>query len=242
MAAWSALERLRGTGGRPPVLLSCEHASNELPPGWAWPEKDAWIVETHWAFDPGAAAMTRALAAALGAPATLSRFSRLVIDPNRPLYSDTLIRKTAEGRAIELNRAVHETEVMKRITTCWLPYHEALDEMVGGTPEVDLLSMHTFTPVYEGAVRQVEIGVLFDADEAWAERWYQALLPSGLRVERNEPWSGRGGFMYSAQEAAIRHGRRAIELEIRQDIAGDPEQSARLVALIAQVAREVSAR
>ncbi len=66
-------------------LVTCDHASNAVP---AWigggtlglpPEEMA----RHIALDPGAAGVTRALAAALDSPALLSTFSRLVIDPNR---------------------------------------------------------------------------------------------------------------------------------------------------------------
>ncbi|HMV68084.1 MAG TPA: N-formylglutamate amidohydrolase [Myxococcota bacterium] len=237
MSSWAPVQRI--VAAPPAVLLSCEHASNELPPGYAWPEEDAWITSTHWAWDPGAADMTRAIAARLRAPAVLSRFSRLVIDPNRPLDSDTLVRGVAEGREIALNRGVTAEEVAARVALCWRPYHAELDVMVAAHPGVDLLSMHSFTPVYEGAVRRTEVGVLFDDDEAWAEAWFDGLQASGLRVARNDPWSGRGGFMYSAQEVARRYGRRAIELEIRQDLACDPEVSGRLVRLIAEVAERV---
>ena len=30
-----------------PVLLTCEHASAALPPGYAWGE-DSWLAEMHW--------------------------------------------------------------------------------------------------------------------------------------------------------------------------------------------------
>lgn len=239
MSGWKAWERVEGRASRPPVLLTCEHASNELPPGYTWPEEDAWIVGMHWAFDLGIADMTRALAAELGAPATLSCFSRLLIDPNRPLDSDTLVRRVADGREIAFNRELNEAEVAARVERCWRPYHETLDAMVAAWPGVDLLSMHSFTPNYEGAVRSTEIGVLFDLDEPWAERWYLGLQGAGFRVARNDPWSGKGGFMYSVQEAAVQHGRRAIELEVRQDLTCDPAQSARIVKLIAEVARSL---
>ena len=66
-------------------MLTCDHACNAVP-DWVnggtlgLPEAD---MGRHIAHDIGAAGLTRALAAELAAPAILSRFSRLVIDPNQ---------------------------------------------------------------------------------------------------------------------------------------------------------------
>jgi len=65
------------------ILILCDHASNAVPPDLGdlgLPEAE---FERHIAYDIGAAAVTRSLARRLGAPAILTRFSRLVIDPNR---------------------------------------------------------------------------------------------------------------------------------------------------------------
>src|SRR5690606_18998130 len=85
-----AVEWIAASGSQPAVVLTCEHASERLPSPYAWPTGDARLVGTHWAFDLGIAPFARALAAELGAPAVLSRFSRLLVDPNRPLDAPTL--------------------------------------------------------------------------------------------------------------------------------------------------------
>ena len=81
-------------GGDPTagVVLSAEHAFNLLPSGWTWPAEDAWICQTHWAFDLGVEDIVRAMAAHLGAPAVLACYSRLLADPNRIASSDMLFR------------------------------------------------------------------------------------------------------------------------------------------------------
>jgi predicted N-formylglutamate amidohydrolase len=221
----------------PPLLLTCEHASNALPDegqpsGWAWPDADRRLVDDHWAWDPGAATLTRALCERIGAPAVLSRFSRLLVDPNRPLDSETLFRDVADGLTVELNRHVTSADRERRLQRCYLPYHAAVDAMVQRHPGVPLLSMHTFTPVYEGQPRAVELGVLFDDDEAWALRWFEALRGHGYDVRLNEPWSGRLGLMYSVQGHARRWGRRCMELEVRQDHATDAVHVERVVGLL----------
>lgn len=225
--------------GAPGLVLSCEHASNALPDGWSWPAEDRWVIETHWAWDIGAAEITRGLAARLGAPAILSRFSRLLVDPNREPDSPTLIREVAEGRVVHLNRDLSPAERDRRLDALYRPYHEAFDRLVADH-DGPVLSIHTFTPVYEGGPpREVEIGVLFDRHEEPAVRLERAIATSGMRTALNEPYSGRHGLIFACQSHADRHGRVALELEIRQDLAGDPARRPEIVAVLAEAVRAV---
>ncbi|MEQ9320232.1 MAG: N-formylglutamate amidohydrolase, partial [Polyangiaceae bacterium] len=99
-----------------PLVLTCEHASAELPDPWSWPVGDEWLTRTHWAVDLGAEELTRELAEAMGAGAAICGFSRLLIDPNRPLGSPELIRTTAEGRVVSFNASVDAEERARRVT------------------------------------------------------------------------------------------------------------------------------
>ena len=87
------------------IFLTCEHASQEIPSAFGkWPEEDNWIVGQHWSVDIGAEILTRELSSRLKANAIVAKFSRLLCDCNRPLDSETLFRKTAEGKQIHLNQ------------------------------------------------------------------------------------------------------------------------------------------
>jgi predicted N-formylglutamate amidohydrolase len=216
------------------AFLTCEHASQDLPPPFRWPDEDAWLRGTHWAYDLGAAALTRELAAELGAGAVLSRFSRLLIDPNRSEDAPDLFRATAEGRAVFLNRDIGDGERSQRLAMA-RAYHAAIDEALQSDAAPVVLSIHTFTPLYEGAPRSVEVGVLFDQEELLAEKVRAALAQSGFQALLNEPYSGRLGLIYSADRHARRHGRRALELELRQDLACDEAARARVVAALREV-------
>jgi len=227
-----AFEAIEGAADAP-VFLTCEHASERLPAGWSWPARDRRLVGTHWAFDPGAAELTAELAAALRAPAVLSRFSRLLVDPNRPADSDTLFRAEAEGEPVELNRDLSDAERRTRLERFHRPYHEAIDQRLAGHGAEVVFSIHTFTPIYEGQVRQVEVGVLFDTQEALAVALAERIARAGFRTALNEPWSGRAGLIYAAERHAGAHGRKALELEVRQDLAVRPEVRTRLVEVLA---------
>lgn len=228
--AWEALEGEIDA----PVFLTCEHASQRLPAGWSWPERDRRLVGTHWAYDLGAAEIARELAAALRAPAVLSRFTRLLADPNRAEEDDSLFRTRADGEPVELNLRIDDDDRRRRLEGYHRPYHRAIDERLGAHRAEILFSIHTFTPVYEGQVRRVEVGVLFDTQERLACDLARAIADAGFVTALNEPWSGREGLIYAAERHAGAHGRRALELEVRQDLAVSAEVRSRLVPVLAR--------
>ncbi|MCA9605070.1 MAG: N-formylglutamate amidohydrolase [Myxococcales bacterium] len=222
-----AVEVVEGDGA---ILLTCEHATERMPEGWSWPDEDLRLVGTHWAYDLGARDLVLELAGRMGVGAVLSRFTRLVIDANRSETSPTLFLRRAEGLPVHLNTALmNDAEAERRIETLLRPYHAALDERVGASGAGTLFSIHSFTPVYEGQIRTLEVGVLFDREEALAHRMAAALADAGMRVALNEPYSGLNGMMYSVDHHAQKHGRRGVELEVRQDLAVNPTFRARLL-------------
>lgn len=215
------------------LVLSCEHADNRLPASWAWTDEDAWIRETHWAYDIGAARLTREIASLAKAPAVLAKFSRLLIDPNRPLASDTLIRETAEGRGVHLNRSVDDRDRTERVAY-WEAYHAAFSEMARAPACEVIFAVHSFTDSYEGSVRDFEIGVLFDRDEDLG-RELAASISEVASTRLNEPYSGKAGLIYAAQRHADTHGRQAVEIEVRQDRILDPSFRHRLAQAVTRV-------
>ncbi len=233
-----AYELVGQTASTAALVITCEHASQRLPERYCWPESDRWVVDTHWAFDLGAAALAEQLAIGLNTVAVLSRYTRLLIDPNRPVDSPTLCLGRAEGRSIELNRGVTQVERQGRIERYYQPYHDAVDRAVVASPASTVLAMHTFTSVYEGQRRSFEVGVLFDREETLALRLAEHICAAGPTVRLNEPYSGKGGYIYSVDLHAQRHGRRAMEIEVRQDRATDPDFQRVLVGCLSRFAWE----
>lgn len=230
---WSeAAEEIEGDlDGR--LVFTCEHASNALPDPWTWPEADRWLVDTHWASDIGAGAFTRRVARLMNAPAVLSRFSRLLIDPNRALDSDTLFRQNADGHQVQLNESLLEAERQQRIERFYQPYHAAVSAMVARSRGDTVFSIHSFTDNYEGDARVLELGVLFDDDEEAAYRLIRHLERAGFHVLANEPWSGKGGLAYSPVRHAKEFGWCALEIEARQDLIVQEPFAARLAEALA---------
>lgn len=225
-----------------PVFITCEHASERLFEPYVLAGRDARLVGTHWAFDPGAAELTRELAAALDAPAVLARFSRLIVDPNRPEDSPTLLRDIADDEPVHLNLHVKPDDRAARIARFHAPFHRAIDLGVARCAAPLIFPVHTFTDDYQGEKRSMELGVLFDTEDELAESLRFALASAGFVVAMNEPWSGKDGLIYSGERHARAHGRRVLELETRQDRAIDAAFRARLVPVLARFLRESRSR
>lgn len=219
------------------IVLTCEHAGRDLPEPWTWPEADTRLIGTHWASDIGSGAFTERLATLTAAPAVMSNFTRLLVDPNRPLHSDTLFRAEADGEPVWLNASIDAHERERRIEHYYRPYHAAVDAMVRVSRAEIVLGIHTFTANYEGEARALEVGVLFDDEDALGESLVAHLRQAGFVAAPNEPYSGKEGLAYSPVRHAREFNRRALEIEARQDLIVDDAFAGRLAAALASFLR-----
>ena len=80
-------------------LITCEHASNNIHNYNIGNQKN--FLNTHWGYDIGAKEMGLELSQKAKLLSIYSNFSRLILDPNRSLLSQTLIRRYVE-KNIEL--------------------------------------------------------------------------------------------------------------------------------------------
>eukprot|EP00743_Colponemidia_sp_Colp-15_P009756 GILK01010681.1.p1 GENE.GILK01010681.1~~GILK01010681.1.p1 ORF type:complete len:302 (-),score=10.51 GILK01010681.1:2-874(-) len=232
-------DRTKPLGGK--VLITCEHASDRLPKPYRWSEKDKRLIGTHWSCDLGAKEFAQELAEAVGSMAVLSRFSRLLIDPNRPLASNTLMRDVADGQIVELNEEVTSADHDWRIWRYYLPYHLALGQAAKETDPSLILAIHSYTSNYEGDIRDFELGVLCTTQDALAKDIATAYKESRFNVRINEPWSGKEGFMYAADSLAVAGGpgqRKAVMLELRNDKAQDPVWRKRAIEVLLRIISE----
>jgi predicted N-formylglutamate amidohydrolase len=222
------------------VLLLCDHASNAMPPALDSLGLPPAQLERHIAYDIGAAEMTRAMASALGAPAVLSTFSRLLIDPNRGLDDPTLVMRLSDGAIVPGNRYLDQDGIAERIARYYKPYDAAITASIeaalaAGHPPA-IVSLHSFTPFWKNAARPWHVGVLWDGDGALSKLLIAALQAQGdLIVGDNEPYSG-GLPGDTIDRHALRRGLPDTLIEVRQDlIASDAtarDWGARLARLL----------
>jgi predicted N-formylglutamate amidohydrolase len=215
----NAFEAIAGTANSP-LLFLCDHASNRLPQGGLG--LDPHLLATHIAHDIGAAALTRALAKAYGAPALLGGWSRLLIDLNRGADDPTLVMKLSDGSIIpgnvSGNRDSDAAEVARRIAAYHAPYHVAIGaELDRMGPAATIVSLHSFTPSWKGRPRPWDVGILYDRDTRLSAPLMVRLAEAGFCVGDNEPYTGalEGDTLY--QHGTLR-GLPHVLIEIRQDL------------------------
>lgn len=197
-----------------PLVLTCEHASCEIPSDYGALGLTAARVEDHIGWDVGAAQVTEELAAQFGAPAVLSAVSRLVIDCNRDLRDHDLVVERSDGTVVPGNLGLAPRERDRRVDRFYAPYHAAVDRTIEQHGPALLLSVHSFTPLLAGRRREFDAGVLFVEHTDHAERFGLALAATGLAVRYNEPYSGYDGLIFSAQKHGRRHGIPYLEIEL----------------------------
>ena len=104
--------------------------------------------------------LTRELIIKMKATGFRSKYSRLLCDVNRPVTSDTLFRKDADKERIDLNCFLPNEEEKRRLENYYYSYYDGLRDYAKNTDFNMVVSIHSFTPVYEGQKREVEVGIL----------------------------------------------------------------------------------
>jgi predicted N-formylglutamate amidohydrolase len=225
------------------VLILCDHAANLIPPSYGTLGLTPEDLARHIAYDIGAAPVAEHLARALQAPALFTRYSRLLIDPNRGRDDPTLVMQLSDGRIVPGNAAVDDAEIEARIERFYAPYHQAIeasiDEGVGaGKPPV-LLAIHSFTQAWKSVPRPWHVAVLWDKDPRLAGALLRELeaIPD-ITVGDNVPYSGqlKGDTLY--QHGTLRGLAHAL-IEVRQDLILGPEGQAEWGERLAEVVRKV---
>ena len=225
------------------ILLLCDHASNAVPAGLNQLGMPPAEMARHIAFDIGAADVTRTMARLLGAPAILTRFSRLLIDPNRGRDDPTLVMRLSDGALVLGNARLTEAQISARIATYYDPYDSAIEAaikagMAAGFPPM-ILSIHSFTPAWKGVPRPWHIGVLWDRDTRLARPLIEALqAQADLIVGDNEPYGG-GLPDDTIDRHTTRAGLANALIEIRQDLIGDLASAQAWGERLSQVMQDV---
>lgn len=207
------------------LIIVCDHAENAFPDGYGTLGLPPEQLRRHIAYDIGARAITERLSAHLGVPAILTRFSRLLIDPNRGADDPTLIMRLSDGAVIPGNNRLDAAERDKRVQRYHAPYHAAisrvLDRCIASGRVPAILSLHSFTESWKGVPRPWHVGILWDRDARLAKPLLDSFYAGhDIIVGDNEPYKGslRGDCLW--QHATVRGLASAI-IEYRQDLVRD---------------------
>ena len=212
--------------GRSPYLLTCDHYGRLIPRllgDLGLPESE---LKRHIGWDIGIAGVAEALSKHLDAHLVVQRYSRLVIDCNRPPHVASSIPLISEATTIPGNEGISREAAAIRRAQIFDPYHRRIDEIIdrrgsAGRPTV-LIALHSFTPVYAGIARPWHIGTLYHRDTHLPPRLLKLLRAEGdIVVGDNEPYAVSDETDYTIPVHAEARGLINTGIEIRQDLISD---------------------
>jgi predicted N-formylglutamate amidohydrolase len=228
--------------GRSPYVLICEHASRLLPKRLGTLGLTEAELQSHIAWDIGAEKVARLLSRLMDAPLLLQRYSRLAYDCNRPPESPGAVPEVSELTVIPGNKRLSAEDRLARTREIYRPFHDGvsrvLDRRAAEGRRSLVVSIHSFTPVFKGKQRSVELGILHDRDAALSSKLIKSFPNVDARL--NEPYGPKDGVLHTLNLHGFVRGLQHAMIEIRNDLVsaerGQDEWAQRLSVPLIQAA------
>jgi predicted N-formylglutamate amidohydrolase len=239
--------RVLHEAGRSALFLTADHAGRAIPRSLGRLGLPSEELGRHIAWDIGIAGVTERLSSALDATAVLQTYSRLVIDCNRNPAVPSSIPEISEATRIPGNLDLTPEQRRMRREAIFAPYHARirglLDARLAARRPTIYVAMHSFTPVFKGEPRAMQVGVLYNRDARLACIMLDLLRAEpALVVGDNAPYAVSDATDYGVPEHAERRGLPHVEIEIRQDLIADEAGQAAWAARFERLLRTAVAR
>jgi len=234
--------------GKSDVILICEHAGKMLPECIGSLGVSDEVMGTHIGWDLGAAAVAREISRLLDSTLILQRYSRLVYDCNRSFDAMDAIVERSDDVVLPGNAGLDTGQRQHRFDVVYKPFYDSIkaivqDRMAAGAIPV-IVTVHSFTPVYKGKQRDVELGILHDEDARLADSLLSSAgKQSDYQAARNEPYSAEDGVTHTLVTHGLNNRLLNAMLEIRNDLIADEASqqrwAKRLASLISHALKSI---
>jgi predicted N-formylglutamate amidohydrolase len=230
--------------GRSPFLLTSDHYGRLIPHALGDLGLEASELTRHIAWDIGIAGVAEALSKHLDAHLIAQRYSRLVIDCNRPPSAPGSIPRISEATVIPGNEGISREVAEVRRQAIFDPYHRRIGEIIDrrlsySMPTV-LVALHSFTPVYAGIARPWHIGTLYHRDTRLPPLLLKLLrMEPDLVVGDNEPYAVSDETDYTIPVHGEARGLMNTGIEIRQDLIADQAGQTQWAERLARILSEI---
>jgi predicted N-formylglutamate amidohydrolase len=214
--------------GAAPMMIICDHASNRLPRNLGGMGLDTALLELHIAYDIGARQVAKILSNKFNAPLLLANYSRLVVDLNRHPGDPEMFMEQSDGHPVAGNECLDNESRNVRMASLFEPYHQKLESMLVRLRQNYLqpmiVSVHSFTDIFQEVERPWSFGVLWDRDEDLAIKLLANLSELGrqcqppLAIGDNQPYHANSPQGYAMVAHAEKNNTEMALIEIRQDL------------------------
>jgi predicted N-formylglutamate amidohydrolase len=232
-----------GRQGRSNFVIVVDHASPRIPRRLRDLGLPPSELQRHIAWDIGALAVARQVAAALDAALVAQNYSRLVIDCNRDPKVPSSIPTLGESIEIPGNIGLSPEQIAARRAEVFDPYHDhvraLLDErLAAGRPTI-LVAQHSMTNIFKGVRREMHAEVLYNRDRRFAGLVLDMLRREpGVFIADNEPYRVSDETDYTIPRHGEARGLPHVEIEIRQDLVSEAAGQAQWAQRIAGALRD----
>ena len=210
-----------------PIVLACEHAGRTVPRKLAGNTPQDIDMARHIAMDIGAEQVAHQLANYLDVPLVIQRYSRLVIDCNRPRTAPDLCPQQADGTYIGFNKNLFPAEIKQRWQAIHQPFHRVLADSFNHHPSAFLVTIHSFTPRLDGIDRPWHIGFLARHDlrlAGFLQKYFATAWPD-IITALNQPYKIETESDYTIPVHGETAGKHHVLVEIRNDLIDDSDKS-----------------
>ena len=223
--------------GAAPLLLICEHASNFIPADFDRLQLDDTALNSHAAIDIGALELAQEISSLLDAPLLATTVSRLVYDCNRALTAADAIPEKSEVFDIPGNHGLSNEDRRARFQAYYLPFETALKQRLAAYSQPPiLLTIHSFTPVFHGKPRSVELGIISDGDSRFMDKMVQlGKQTTDLNTEANQPYGPGDGATHTLNLHGDQNGLLNAMIEVKNDLLDTREARQSMALTLARL-------
>lgn len=223
--------------GAAPLLLTVEHAGRAVPRRLGDLGLPQGEIDRHIGWDIGALDLAVALADSLSASVVAQRYSRVVIDSNRPWGADDLIPEVSDSTAIPANAGLSEEARLQRWHALHQPFHREVATRCDAGARA-LIAIHTYDPQRhsDAAERPWPIGLLWRQDNPLAVRLARRLAADGaaLPLGLNEPYRIEDTSDFTVPVHCEARNLPHVLVEVRNDLVRDKAGVARMAGVLAR--------
>jgi predicted N-formylglutamate amidohydrolase len=106
--------------------------------------------------------------------------------------------------------------------------------MTSNRPTI-IVTIHSFTPIFKGKTREVDIGIVHDTDARLADVMCADHGPmAGLDIQRNEPYGPDRGVTHTLKVHGIERGLQNVMIEVRNNLVEDEAGQAKFAVGMAE--------
>lgn len=202
------------------ILITCEHGGNAIPHKYRKLFSNyKTLLNTHRGYDPGALEVAIAIVKKIKCPFVFETVSRLLVEQNRSRYRKEVFS--------EYTFTLSSSEKIKLLENIYDYYHENvyynINQALEKVKRIYHFSIHSFTPVLNNKIRNVDIGLLYDPSRDIEKKTSVSVskdlknaIPE-LKVRMNYPYRGTSDGLTTALRRKYPAGCYCgIEIEVNQ--------------------------